>query len=321
MNADERDADEPVPDEHAGRFLCSGTSWDASGPALALHTPNGMPHRLRLEPGTEVRFRVLEGPGAASRFCLGSWQVNDGGGQSHTPCPAQAAAERGYQCGQCFARDEVRGMHNSHRTVSVPETLRRYLDQPHWLYVATFADGSTKVGTAADPRKHLRLVEQGGVRASYVARAVNGLTVRVLEDTVTSRLGLPQAVRAGAKAAALARPLAAAELDFLNTEAAQDVRDLLDSTGIEGFATVEERWEPPAQFATVLEAACELYPCDPGTGEHGMVIVAVLGPTALVRVDGEQTLFAADLSRLKGRRLLTGAGYRTPLPALQSALF
>lgn len=309
------------PARAAGRFLCSGTSWDATGPGLALHTPDGRPQRLRLEPGTELRYRIPDAAdGAAPRFCLGSWQVNDAGGQSHTPCPGQATAERGYQCGPCFARDEVRGMHNSHRSESIPETLRRYLDQPHWLYVATFADGSTKVGTAADPRKQLRLVEQGAVRASYVARAANGLTVRVLEDTVTSVLGLPQAVRAGAKAAALVRPRAAAELDALNKEAAGSVRDLLAGTGIGGFSTVEERWEPPAQFAAVLDAACEPYPCDPGSGEHGMVISAVLGPTALVRVDGEQTLFAADLSRLKGRRLHTGS-YRTELPALQAALF
>ena len=303
------------------RFLCSGTSWDALGPCLSLHAPDGQPHKLRLDPGTELRFEVLPGPdGTPSRFCLGSWQINNHGGQSHTPCPVQAPAARGYQCGPCFARDEVRGMHNSHRSVSVPEALRRYLDQPHWLYVATFADGSTKVGTAADPRKRLRLVEQGAVRAQYVARAGNGLTVRILEDTVTSRLGLPQAVRAGTKTAALTRPLDPGELDALNAEAARSARILLDQTGIEGFGIAEELWEPPAQCAAVLAADCELYPCDPGNGEHGMTVHAVLGSTALVRVDGEDTLFAADLSRLKGRRLLAG-DYRTSVPALQAALF
>ena len=84
--------------------------------------------------------------------------------------------------------------------------------------------------------------------------------------------------------------------------------------------TADEVWEPPAQFATVLETRCEVYPCDPGTGVHGMVVSAVLGATALVRVDGEDTLFAADLSRLKGRRLQYGP-FRTAVPALQAALF
>lgn len=309
------------PGSNPGKYLCSGTSWDASGPRLALHTPEGKAASLRLERGTELRFSVLTGPdGTASRFCLGFWQISGDGGQSHSPCPDQAPAGRGYQCGPCFARDEVRGMHNSHRSVSIPETLRRYLDRPHWLYVATFADGSTKVGTAADPRKRLRLVEQGAVRAQYVARAANGLTVRVLEDTVTSLLGLPQAVRAETKTAALTRPLAVAELEAVNAEAADSARTLLDQTGIEGFHIVEERWDPPAQCATVLEAASEIYPCDPGAGEHGMIIHAVLGSAALVRVDGEQALFMADLSRLKGRRLRTG-DYRTSVPALQSALF
>ena len=305
----------------AGRFLCSGTAWDASGARLTLHTPAGEPLALRLDPGTELRFRILNGPeGSSGRFCLGFWQVNSDGVQIHSPCPAQAPAGRGYQCGPCFARDEVRGIHNSHRAAALPEPLRRYLDQPHWLYLATFADGATKIGTAANPRKQLRLIEQGAVRASYVARAVNGLTVRVLEDTVTALAGRPQAVRAGAKTAALTRPQPLSALEAINAEAAGSVRALLDNIGMDGFSTVEERWEPPAQFATVLQTPCEPYPADPGTGEHGMIMEAVLGATALVRVDGESGFFAADLSRLKGRRLEAGA-YRTRVPALQTALF
>ncbi|MDM7990069.1 DUF2797 domain-containing protein [Arthrobacter sp. zg-Y877] len=303
-----------------GRFLCSGTSWDASGPNLSLHLPDGRPSRLRLEPGTELRFRVLPDTAGNSKFCLGSWQVNDDGVQSHTPCPGQAPAERGYQCSSCFIRDEVRGIHNSHRVDSISDALRRYLGQPHWLYVASFADGSTKVGTAADGRKQLRLIEQGAVSARYVARAGDGLTVRVLEDAVTAVVGLQQAVRAGTKTSALTRPLPAGELDARNAEAAGAVRAMLPDVGITGFRIADEAWHPPAQFATVLETACELYPCDPGTGEHGIVIEAVLGATALVRVDGEETLFAADLSRLKGRRLEFGP-FRTAVPALQAALF
>ena len=312
----------PVPAAAAapGRFLCAGTAWDAAGPALKLYRPDGTSENVRLEPGTELRFEVLAGAGGETKFCLGSWQVDDAGRQNHTPCPAQAPAERGYQCSTCFIRDEVRAIHNSHRTGSVPPNLRRYLEQPHWLYVATFADGSTKIGTAADPRKQLRLVEQGAVRARYVARAGDGLIVRVLEDTATAVVGLPQAVRAGTKTAALCRPLPAGTLDALNAEAAESVRAMLAETAVTGFRPVEETWEPPAQFATVLETACELYPCDPAAGGHGMVIDAVLGSTALVRVDGEQARFAADLSRLKGRRLRTGS-YRTALPALQAALF
>ncbi|WP_304658997.1 DUF2797 domain-containing protein [Arthrobacter zhaoxinii] len=303
----------------AGRFLCSGTSWDSSGPNLVLYRPDGTPSRQRLSPGTELRFRVLADTNGNGKFCLGSWQVNDGV-QSHTPCPGQAPAERGYQCSSCFIRDEVRGIHNSHRADNIPEALRRYLEQPHWLYVATFADGSTKVGTAADGRKQLRLIEQGAVCARYVARAGDGMVVRVLEDAVTAVVGLQQAVRAGTKTAALTRPLAAGELDARNAEAAESVRTMLADTGVTGFRTADEVWEPPAQFATVLDTPCELYPCDPGAGEHGMVISAVLGATALVRVDGEETLFAADLSRLKGRRLEYGP-FRTAVPALQAALF
>ena len=302
-----------------GRFLCSGTSWDAAGPSLALHLPGGQREKQRLDPGTQLRFRVLADNAGNDKFCLGSWQVDDDGVQSHTPCPGQAPAERGYQCTGCFIRDEVRGIHNSHRADRIPGALRRYLEQPHWLYVATFADGSTKVGTAADGRKQLRLIEQGAVRARYVARAGDGLVVRILEDAVTEVVGLQQAVRAGTKTAALARPLPAADLDARNAEAAESVRAMLADLAMTGFRTADEVWEPPAQFDTVLRTPCELYPCDPGSGEHGMVIQAVLGATALVRVDGEETVFAADLSRLKGRRLQYGP-FRTAVPALQAAV-
>lgn len=68
--------------------------------------------------------------------------------------------------------------------------------QPHWLYLATFADGTTKVGTTAGPRKRSRLAEQGALFATYLAASPDGRRVRFLEDALTSRLGLTQTVRA-----------------------------------------------------------------------------------------------------------------------------
>ena len=304
-----------------GRYLCAGVSWDDAGPCLALRSPAGEARQMRLDAGTVLSYRVLPGEDGALRHCLGSVKVQDRYTRTAEPCPGHSAAERGYQCGSCFARDDWRLVHNVHRSGIAPPGLKLYLEQPHWLYVATFADGSTKVGTAADGRKHLRLVEQGAVAARYVARADNGRVVRVLEDLVTTKAGLVQAVRSGVKAAALAQPLEAGVLDRTNSVHAAAARDLLAGTDIPGFTVTAETFHRPDQAETVLGAAGAIaYPLDPGSGEHAMVIQAMVGAAALVTVEGTDTPFLADLARLKGRRLHLGS-YQTRLPALQTALF
>ncbi|MGA9870759.1 MAG: DUF2797 domain-containing protein, partial [Rhodococcus sp. (in: high G+C Gram-positive bacteria)] len=98
-------------------------------------------------------------------------------------------------------------MHTVHRGGFVSKSLEPHVMQPHWLYIATFANGVHKVGTAANTRKWGRLAEQGAICAEYVAWAVDGKVVRLLEDRVTEELQVRQAVRSSAKAAALALPV------------------------------------------------------------------------------------------------------------------
>ncbi|BBE23709.1 hypothetical protein MN0502_25920 [Arthrobacter sp. MN05-02] len=237
-------------------------------------------------------------------------------------CADQAPAERGYQCARCFAQDDVRFMHDIHRSGIAPAGLKRYLDQPHWLYVATFADGSSKVGTASHPRKRARLVEQGAVVAQFVAHAADGRIVRILEDEVTRSIGLQQAVRSGTKAASLCAPLPPAQLEHVNDGLALAARGLLESgLGLDGFEVVHEEFEPPAAWSAVLgRSGLQPYPAFLGSGRHGFSVGEVLGPSALVSIDGTELLFVADLSQLKGRRIRSGA-FSTPVPAVQEALF
>lgn len=299
------------------RCLCPGTAWDDGGAALRLQTPGGSTHLFRLDPGTELRFRIQPG---SPRYCLGYDLVRETGRGSH-PCPAQAPAERGYQCGSCFARDEGRLVHNSHRGGPLPAGLRSYLSRPQWLYIATFADGTTKVGTAADQRRVLRLTEQGAVVAQYVARAADGLRVRILEDTVSSGLGLTQAVRSGAKCASLAAPLPAESITDINTAHADAARALLFTLDPEGFQVVKDSWPRPAAFDAVLgHGGAGIYPLPLASGEHGLLIHGLLGSTALVSTDSAELRFLADLTQLKGQRLELGR-FRTALPALQESLF
>jgi hypothetical protein len=292
---------------------------DGGSPALRLQALPGEGASVPLTAGTALGFRVLEG-----LWCLGHSKVHGPRDRTHVPCPDDAAAERGRQCGRCFARDDSRLMHDFHRGGSVPPGLRSYLMQPHWLYLATFAGGATKVGTASAVRKWQRLAEQGAVRASFVAHAEDGRVVRILEDLVTRELGTVQLIRSSAKAASLLDPLADVELCAINNRAAARTRELLGGLAMGGFSTVEEQWQPPA-FADQALGARDAghrhpYPQDFDGGTHGFSVRSVSGAIALVSLPGEASGFIADLGGLKGRRIEFG-DYSTEVPALQDALF
>ncbi|WP_258059140.1 DUF2797 domain-containing protein [Arthrobacter sp. B1805] len=316
-------------------YLCSGVGWHAGGPVLSLHavpsegapgrpgtaaaaTDDDRPLDLALRPGTRVAYEIA----ADGRFCLGYHRVHGRDDRTWVQCADQAPAERGYQCARCFAQDDVRFMHDIHRSGIAPAGLKRYLDQPHWLYVATFADGSSKVGTASHPRKRARLVEQGAVVAQYVAHADDGRVVRVLEDEVTRSVGLQQAVRSSTKASSLCSPLPTVRLERVNDGFALAARGLLESgLGVDGFEVVHEEFEPPSSWSAVLgHQGLQPYAEPLGSGQHGFTILEVLGPSALVAIDGADLVLVADLSGLKGRRLRFG-DFSTPVPAVQEALF
>ncbi|WP_084727930.1 DUF2797 domain-containing protein [Rhodococcoides yunnanense] len=188
--------------------------------------------------------------------------------------------------------------------------------QPHWLYIATFANGVHKVGTAADTRKWGRLAEQGAMCAQYVAWATDGKVIRVLEDRVTEQLQVRQAVRSSAKAAALALPVDTARLDSATAVLAQRVRDIL-GPGDDSFRVVDEAWRV-AGFRDLASGNRVAYPNDMTSGTHGFTVKACFGQAAVVDIDGES--YVVDLHELKGRRVRFG-DYCSALPAVQSALF
>ncbi|WP_442865362.1 DUF2797 domain-containing protein [Arthrobacter sp. B2a2-09] len=307
-------------------MLVHGVTWDgpppgdaapdAGLPALRLQSASGGLSSVPLVQGAPLGFRVAEG-----LWCLGHTKIHGPGERTHFPCPDSAPAERGKQCGRCFAREDSRLMHDFHRGGAVPPGLRAYLMQPHWLYAATFANGATKVGTASAPRKWNRLAEQGAVHASYVAHADDGRIVRLLEDLVTSELGIVQLVRASAKAAALLEPRPDVELSSINKRVAASIRELLDGIALGGFSTVEEEWNRPA-FADALcgPGRRHAYPAAFDGGEHGLAVESISGGIALATLPGDSGEFVADLGRLKGRRIESG-NYRTEIPALQDSLF
>lgn len=295
----------------------STAAHDAGSPVLRLQSPDGDFRELSLTPRARLGFEVAR-PG---KSCLGHTVVHSSTRRDHIPCASAAAAARGKQCERCFVLDESRLMHDFHRGGRVTPGLRDYLMQEHWLYVATFAGGTTKVGTASGPRKWNRLAEQGAAAATYVARARDGKVVRVLEDLVTEQAGLTQQVRSAAKAEALLYPLPAAELTAVNARAAGQVRALLARTAVEGFDAVSEQWVRPVH-AGALHAAGprHAYPHALDRGCHGFDVASLSGANALARLDGTDAGFVVNLSQLAARTIVLGE-YASPVPALQEALF
>ncbi|MCZ2402140.1 DUF2797 domain-containing protein [Paenarthrobacter sp. Z7-10] len=301
-------------------MLIRGISYGAAGPSLDFTGVEGNA-ALQLRAGDWLRFSVEGGP----RRCLGIFTVLGPTTAEHHPCAGAAPAARGYQCGSCFARDDFRLVHNVHRDTgpgaALPPGLASYLSQEHWLYIATFADGSSKVGTASSRSKFSRLAEQGAVVACYVAAAQDGRIVRILEDAVSGGLSLTQRIRAAVKSAALLAPRPDHELSSINDRQAGAVREFLKSVNLAGFRIVDEEWKRPSFGAALCRPGTRYaYPQALESGAHGLQLVSLLGSCALVRLDASDADFLLDLGRLKGRTIRPG-NFCSAAPALQERLF
>ncbi|MBS2966567.1 DUF2797 domain-containing protein [Actinocrinis puniceicyclus] len=95
-----------------------------------------------------------------SRYCCGYFDLSTQP-PAHVTCQRRRLIPRGSQCTACRVAEGFSSAHRAHLAAALPPHVRVYLDQPHWLYLAIFADGSCKVGTAAESRYKSRLAEQG----------------------------------------------------------------------------------------------------------------------------------------------------------------
>lgn len=293
------------------RYLVRAVSWSSGSPHLDLAEVGSGARTAVPLIGAELAFTVLDG-----QFCTGHAVFAPSGELRGRDCPGARPAVTGRQCAECAATDEFRFIHHVHRGGYVPDGLREYVARPHWVYIATFADASSKVGTAVHGRRRTRLDEQGAVRATYLAWADSGVTAREYEDLVSGALDIVQSKRRSAKLTALARPRPAAEIERAHGWAVQEARDVL-----EGASAVLplEPWEPPEQHAGIAGASAE-YPHALTSGDHRLTVVAMVGSVASVTVNGDDDLFLADLGVLAGRRVLPGP-VRSPGISTQLGLF
>jgi hypothetical protein len=254
------------------------------------------------------------------RWCTGRYQFADTVRVEAVACPSRAPTEQGDQCPRCIRQDEFRFAHQFHQGGNVPEALRQYMEQPHWLYLATFADGTTKVGTAAEPRKQSRLDEQGALIATYLTRSPDGRAVRHLEDALTRGLQVPQAVRATTKLKALAK---LTDLSAASTAHDDHVARAADALSAMNIPSMLDKWAAPAEGDRLRVAGRVrvVYPHDLREAEHGFTVVSCVGTQVLAVLDGDEEVeFVLDLGALKGRRIALGP-FASPAVAIQDSLF
>ncbi|MGW1018706.1 DUF2797 domain-containing protein [Streptomyces niveus] len=302
----------------SGTYVCHGITWASGDPRFLLAPMTGGPLVYAPVTGRRLGYQVS----GAGRWCTGRYRFADRVRVEAVACPERAPAESGGQCAACAGRDDFRFAHRFHSGGHVPDVLAAYMAQPHWLYLATFADGTTKIGTAAEPRKRSRLDEQGTLIATYLAKSADGRAVRFLEDALTRRLGLTQTVRAAAKLTALAELRDLAPARAAHQQSLEHATEALSGLNV---PVTPEPWTPPGEgdLLRAPGAGHALYPHDPRSGEHGLTVLSCLGSQVLASLDGdgEQLPYLLDLGALKGWRIVLGARFSSPPAAVQSALF
>jgi hypothetical protein len=301
-------------------LLVLGVSWpDRRAELRVQEVSTGTTQRLPLL-GRRLGFTTV----AAGPWCTGWYDLQ---GSGHRPCPGQRLAVGSGQCADCALRDQFRFVHHGHLGGYVPAALEPVLAAPHLLYLATFGDGFTKVGTAVEHRRTSRIDEQGPVLASYVAAAADGRVVREAEDLVTAELEVPQHRRRAAKVAALARPADRTRVATRHTETVEQVAALLGRAALgPGLAPIREQWHPPSDMGLLAvpppQGSWVEYPSDLLTGSHGLLVEACAGPAVLARTrpEADASRYVVDLGRLKGARIVLG-DVESPEAEVQEPLF
>ena len=262
--------------------------------------PSGVRIQIPLTPGAYLGLRIpRDSEGELYRYCAGytTGTSNDAAPESvgasagirRVPCPEGTHIQRGQQCPRCTARDEFTALHSAHLYPgTLTESMRAYAMLEHRLYIATFPDGTHKVGTSSLHSTPRRLDEQAVATATYIALAPDGLAIRRAEDAVTALAKIPQVKQVASKYRAWTNPLPGAQLRTAHQEAVARAREALAElarTDPEAPLTaLDEPWIPSLAmnrpYAALRAQSPEpLAPCDPGleSGAAGFFCTGAAG--------------------------------------------
>ena len=286
-------------------YVCRGVTWRARRPYLELVSVDLATIFVEFVQNMTC-YESLE----VARYCNGRYVVTRKGEVRRDPCRSRRYAQTREQCVRCAANDDLRNLHQYGQATRIPPQLASYLSQTHWLYVATFPNGSTKVGIAAHVRKTSRLDEQGATLATYVARAADGWIARRLELLLADSLFLPQSVTARSKVLGMVSPQSFSRLHDIHNSIVSKVVRFLNISDLGRACVVREEWRAPAQSLAAWSSLTRRRPRIPYTedldrGKHLFRLHACAGSVAIDGPGprGSDTEFVVDLSVLRGIRL------------------
>ena len=258
--------------------------------------PNGVRIQIPLTPGAYLGLRIpRDSEGELYRYCAGytTGTSNDAATESagirRVPCPEGTRIQRGQQCPRCTARDEFTALHSAHLYPgTLTESMRAYAMLEHRLYIATFPDGTHKVGTSSLHSTPRRLDEQAVATATYIALAPDGLAIRRAEDAVTALAKIPQVKQVASKYRAWTNPLPGAQLRSAHQEAVARAREALAELARTEpevpLTALDEPWIPSLAmnrpYAVLRAQSPEpLAPCDSGleSGAAGFFCTGAAG--------------------------------------------
>lgn len=278
-----------------------------SNPAQ-LGVPSGVRIQIPLTPGAYLGLRIpRDSEGELYRYCAGYTTGVSGdaapdaasesapkpgvtsAGIRRVPCPEGTRIQRGQQCPRCTARDEFTALHSAHLYPgTLTESMRAYAMLEHRLYIATFPDGTHKVGTSSLHSTPRRLDEQAVATATYIALAPDGLAIRRAEDAVTALAKIPQVKQVASKYRAWTNPLPGAQLRVAHQEAVARAREALAELARTEpevpLTALDEPWIPSLAmnrpYAALRAQSPEpLAPCDSGieSGAAGFFCTGAAG--------------------------------------------
>lgn len=258
--------------------------------------PSGVRIQIPLTPGAYLGLRIpCDSEGELYRYCSGytTGTSNDAAPESagirRVPCPEGTRIQRGQQCPRCTARDEFTALHSAHLYPgTLTESMRAYAMLEHRLYIATFPDGTHKVGTSSLHSTPRRLDEQAVATATYIALAPDGLAIRRAEDAVTALAKIPQVKQVASKYRAWTNPLPGAQLRSAHQEAVARAREALAELARTEpevpLTALDEPWIPSLAmnrpYAVLRAQSPEpLAPCDSGleSGAAGFFCTGAAG--------------------------------------------
>ena len=272
---------------HNRASQAAGESVPIQGSSPAQRgVPSGVRIQIPLTPGAYLGLRIpRDSEGELYRYCAGyttgtsNNAAPESAGIRRVPCPEGTRIQRGQQCPRCTARDEFTALHSAHLYPgTLTESMRAYAMLEHRLYIATFPDGTHKVGTSSLHSTPRRLDEQAVATATYIALAPDGLAIRRAEDAVTALAKIPQVKQVASKYRAWTNPLPGAQLRVAHQEAVARAREALAELARTDpevpLTALDEPWIPSLAmnrpYAALRAQSPEpLAPCDSGLGAPG----------------------------------------------------